>query len=109
MNNQEKEIRNIEKGDAWNDTDEIVELSVKKPLDKVIPIRLPADVWEKLRHEAKDRGIGPTTLARMWIIERLKGQSPPYQEIHDLLTLLKQNSALNEALVSEKKTSYEKK
>jgi len=45
---------------------------VKKPLDKVIPIRLSTEKWEELRKEARELGIGPTTLARMWILESLR-------------------------------------
>jgi len=47
-------------------------VEVKKPLDKVIPVRLSAEKWEELRKEARELGIGPTTLARMWILERLR-------------------------------------
>jgi hypothetical protein len=68
----DKAAESIEQGDAWNESDEVVRVEVKKPLDKVIPVRLPADKWEELRREAKELGIGPTTLARMWILERLR-------------------------------------
>ena len=37
-----------------------------------IPVRLSAEKWEELRKEARELGIGPTTLARMWILERLR-------------------------------------
>ena len=67
----DKAINRIEQGDAWDEGDEIVQVEVKKPLDKVIPVRLSADKWEELRREARELGIGPTTLARMWILERL--------------------------------------
>lgn len=67
-----KAVERIEQGNAWEETDEVVDLKVKKPLDKVIPVRLPAEKWEELRREAKELGIGPTTLARMWILERLR-------------------------------------
>ena len=67
-----KAIEKIEQDDAWEDADEVVELEVKKPLNKVIPIRLSADKWEEIREEARELGIGPTTLARMWILEHLK-------------------------------------
>lgn len=67
-----KEIERIEKGDAWDESDEVVQIEVKKPLDKVIPVRLPSEKWEALRKEATELGIGPTTLARMWILERLR-------------------------------------
>lgn len=72
MTDRDKEIKEIENGNAWNDEDEVVEIQVKKPLDKVIPVRLSGDKWEELRREANELGIGPTTLARMWILERLR-------------------------------------
>ena len=72
MGDLDKEIQRIEQGDAWDEGDEVVTVEVKKPLDKVIPIRLSADKWEALRREASELGIGPTTLARMWILERLR-------------------------------------
>jgi hypothetical protein len=68
----DKEVERIEQGDAWNESDEVVRVEVKKPMDKVIPVRLPADKWEQVRQEARELGIGPTTLARMWILERLR-------------------------------------
>jgi hypothetical protein len=68
----DKAVEKIEKGDAWEETDEVVHVEAKKPLDKVIPVRLPADKWEQIREEAKELGVGPTTLARMWILERLR-------------------------------------
>jgi hypothetical protein len=67
-----KVVEDIEQGDAWNESDEVVRVEVKKPLDKVIPVRLPADKWEQIREEARELGVGPTTLARMWILERLR-------------------------------------
>jgi DNA-binding CsgD family transcriptional regulator len=69
---KEDTIHLIERGESWKESDEVVELNVKSPLEKVIPIRLSADDWSRLREEAKELGIGPTTLARMWIMERLK-------------------------------------
>jgi hypothetical protein len=50
----------------------VVDVTVKKPLDKVIPIRLSSEKWGQIRGEARELGIGPTTLARMWILERLR-------------------------------------
>jgi len=67
-----KEIERIEHGDAWDEKDEVVQVEIKKPLDKVIPVRLSSEKWEELRKEARELGIGPTTLARMWILERLR-------------------------------------
>ncbi|MEW6142801.1 MAG: hypothetical protein AB1597_06565 [Chloroflexota bacterium] len=72
MSDLDKEVQRIEQGEAWDESDEVVHVEVKKPLDKVIPVRLSADKWEELRKEARELGIGPTTLARMWILERLR-------------------------------------
>jgi hypothetical protein len=68
----DKAIKEIEQGNAWDESDEVVQVEVKKPLDKVIPVRLSADKWEEIRREARELGVGPTTLARMWILERLR-------------------------------------
>ena len=70
----DKEVEDNERGDAWNESDKVVRVEVKKPLDKVIPVRLPADKWEQMREEARELGVGPTTLARMWILERLRSR-----------------------------------
>ena len=72
MADLDKEIKRIEQGDAWDESDEVVQVEVKKPLDKVIPVRLSSENWEEMRKEARELGIGPTTLARMWILERLR-------------------------------------
>lgn len=72
MTDIDKAVEKIEQGNAWEETDEVVPVEVKKPLDKVIPVRLPADKWEQIREEARELGVGPTTLARMWLLERLR-------------------------------------
>lgn len=72
MADLDKAIKEVEQGNAWDESDEVVQVEAKKPLDKVIPVRLSGDKWEELRREAKELGIGPTTLARMWILERLR-------------------------------------
>jgi len=72
MTDIDKEVERIEQGDAWEESDEVVPVEVKRPLDKVIPVRLPSDKWEQIRQEARELGVGPTTLARMWILERLR-------------------------------------
>ena len=74
MADLDKAVEDIERGNAWNESDEVVRVEVKKPLDKVIPVRLPADKWEQIREEARELGVGPTTLARMWILERLRSR-----------------------------------
>lgn len=39
--------------------------------EEVLTVRVQKTVKEKLTHVARRKGINPTTLARMWIIERL--------------------------------------
>jgi len=72
MGEIDKAVEKIEQGNAWEENDEVVQVEVKKPLDKVIPVRLPSDKWEQIREEARELGVGPTTLARMWILKRLR-------------------------------------
>jgi hypothetical protein len=72
MTDIEREVQKLEEGEAWEETDEVVEIEVKRPLNKVIPVRLSSENWEELRREAHDVGVGPTTLARMWILEKLR-------------------------------------
>jgi len=43
-----------------------------KRLSTGVTIRLDPDTLQKLRTLAQERGIGPTTLIRMWVLERLK-------------------------------------
>ncbi len=72
MQDIEREMAKLEGRDTWRDNDEVVDLDVQRPLDKVIPVRLPSEAWEDLRREARELGIGPTTLSRMWILEKLR-------------------------------------
>jgi len=58
--------------DILSEDDEIVEVTFKKPLDHVIPVRLASESWKALHREARELGVGPTTLARMWLLERLR-------------------------------------
>lgn len=43
-----------------------------KNLSKGITVRFTAETLDTLRAMATKKGIGPTTLARMWILERLE-------------------------------------
>ena len=76
MNDIEREAQKLEEGEAWEESDEVVEIEVKRPLNKIIPVRLPSEKWEELRREAHELGVGPTTLARMWILEKLRQAAP---------------------------------
>jgi predicted DNA binding CopG/RHH family protein len=43
-----------------------------KSLSEGITIRFDKPTLEKLREVAQEKGLGPTTLARMWILEHLR-------------------------------------
>jgi len=47
-----------------------------KQLSEGITIRLDPQTLTQLRAVAGERGIGPTTLARMWILEHLREERP---------------------------------
>lgn len=48
-----------------------VKVSFAKNLSQGLTIRLDLNTLAKLRLQAKEKGIGPTTLIRMWVLERL--------------------------------------
>jgi hypothetical protein len=75
MSELDREVQKLEEGEAWEETDEVVEAEVRQPLDKVVPVRLSSEMWEELRREARTVGVGPTTLARMWLLERLRQEA----------------------------------
>jgi hypothetical protein len=68
----EEEVEWFETHDSWDDDDEELAVVGKVPLDTVVPVRVTGDVWRALHREAKELGVGPTTLARMWIMEKLR-------------------------------------
>lgn len=57
--------------DYWDEF-KPVKVRFAKNLSEVLPVRLDAETLNKLRKEARKKGVGPTTLVRMWIIERLQ-------------------------------------
>jgi hypothetical protein len=51
------------------------EVTFDRPLIKRgLTIKLSEETIAQLRELAQDKGIGPTTLARMWILEHLKAE-----------------------------------
>jgi len=57
--------------DYWDEF-KPVKVRFAKNLSEGITIRFDSETLLKLRTQAKKKGIGPTTLARMWILERLQ-------------------------------------
>jgi len=54
---------------------EPVEVSYAKPLSSPLTVRLDSDDREALSRRAHDLGIGPSTLIRMWVKERLRAET----------------------------------
>jgi hypothetical protein len=52
-----------------------VKVRFAKNLSEGLHIRLDPETLMKLRVEAKEKGIGPTTLVRMWVKEQLRTAS----------------------------------
>jgi hypothetical protein len=57
--------------DYWDDF-EPVELRFSENLSQDLTIRLDEASLKELRQRAREQGIGPTALARLWVLERLK-------------------------------------
>jgi len=51
-----------------------VKVTVSKTLGQGLTIRLSADDREALARRAEEQGIGPSTLARMWIKKQLRDE-----------------------------------
>lgn len=43
----------------------------KSHLQKIIPLRVSEEDWERLRKHAEVMGIGVSTLTRIWVMEKL--------------------------------------
>lgn len=76
-------FKNYEEEAAFWDTHDLadywdqfkpIKVRFAKNLSQGMTIRLDLDTTIKLRSEAAKKGIGPTTLVRMWVIERLQEQ-----------------------------------
>lgn len=66
---QEREIARIDSGESlWDESEPVEEpLHVKQPLDKMITLRLSDAHWKVLVAEARELGVGPMALIRMWV------------------------------------------
>lgn len=54
-----------------------VKLRIGKQLSEGLTVRLDRHDREELERRASEQGIGPSTLVRMWIKERLRGTQRP--------------------------------
>jgi hypothetical protein len=76
MSEFDKEVQRIDAGgNAWDDTDEVVDIEVKQPLDKRVSVKLTDAEFRLLLKEARSLGVGHNTLAQKWVLERLQSKS----------------------------------
>jgi predicted DNA binding CopG/RHH family protein len=60
----------------FNDEFKPVKVRFAKNLSGSLNIRLDPESLEEIRKQAHEKGIGPTTLVRMWVLEHLKDNRP---------------------------------
>lgn len=82
-----KPFKNLEEEANFWDTHDVTELIkdnktalsslplIEREKEETITIRLQKSVKEELRTIAQQKGINPSTLSRMWIIEKLQEQA----------------------------------
>lgn len=60
--------------DFWDELDDVdITFDLKKPKEETLVVRLQKDLKEKIATIARRRGLNVSTLARMWLLERLRG------------------------------------
>lgn len=60
--------------DETEDVNIVFELD--KPRDETLIVRLQKDFKEKLEKTARSKGLNVSTLARMWLMEKLQASRP---------------------------------
>jgi len=74
----------------WWDTHDVTEIegleAIKgevfiRPKKQIVSIRLERQLVDLLKHIARKRGIGHTTLVRMWVIEKLRESGEPWSTL----------------------------
>ena len=77
FSSREKEAKFWETHSLVDFQDEFKTVKVRfaKNLSEGLHIRLDPETLMKLRVEAKEKGIGPTTLVRMWVKEHFHTQN----------------------------------
>jgi hypothetical protein len=59
----------LEFEDEWV---EVKQVKVARPLGHILAVRLDARTIDRLAEVGRAKGLGPSTLARMWLLERLE-------------------------------------
>ena len=60
-------------GDFWDELEDVdIVFELKKPRSETLIVRLQKDFKDRLERVARSRGLNMSTLARMWLIEKLR-------------------------------------
>ena len=60
-------------GDYWDEMEDVeIVFDLKKPRDETLIVRLQKELKDRLERVARSRGLNMSTLARMWLIEKLR-------------------------------------
>lgn len=59
-------------GDYWDELDDVkVIVELDKPRDETLVVRLQKEFKDQLEKTARSKGLNVSTLARMWLLEKL--------------------------------------
>lgn len=60
-------------GDYWDELEDVdIVWELKKPRDETLIVRIQKEIKDRLERTARSRGLNVSTLARMWLIEKLR-------------------------------------
>lgn len=63
-------------GDYWNELEDVnIVMELEKPRDETLVVRVQRNVKNKLSQIARRKGLNVSTLARMWLMEKLQSTS----------------------------------
>jgi len=63
-------------GDYWDEMKDVeIVFDLDKPRDETLILRLQSSVKKSLEQVAKHKGLNVSTLARMWLLEKLQTQT----------------------------------
>ena len=69
---EEAEFWDTHDSTEFEDEFKEVKIRVARPLVHVLAVRLDAKTIDQLAAVGRKKGVGPSTLARMWLLERLE-------------------------------------
>lgn len=63
--------------DYWDELEDVdIVFDLKKPRDETLVVRLQKGLKDRLEKVARSKGLNVSTLARMWLMEKLQTARP---------------------------------